>query len=192
MSGSEQVPDGPSGDPDAAGGREADQGVDAVKAALGRARAAAAAKGLRPGRPGRVAGRRQRRSGPAAFSGAYPDARDPQPFANSVDRLVSELGWSRQLAVGGVMSRWAEIVGPQIAEHARPVSFADHVLILDASSTAWATQLRLLAPKLIARIAEELGDGVVTRLVIKAPPAPSWRKGRLHISDGRGPRDTYG
>lgn len=164
-----------------------------MRAALGRARAAAAAKGLRPGSAGRrVAGRRRRRSGPGAFSGAHPDARDPQPFATSVDRLVVELGWSRELAVGGVMARWAEIVGPQIAQHATPVSFHDQVLIVDASSTAWATQLRLLAPRLVARIAEELGDGVVTRIVIKAPPAPNWAKGRLRVSDGRGPRDTYG
>jgi hypothetical protein len=58
-------------------------------------------------------------------------------------------------------------------------------------ATAWATQLRLVQTQLLAKIANAVGDGVVTVLKISGPTAPSWRKGPRHIS-GRGPRDTYG
>jgi predicted nucleic acid-binding Zn ribbon protein len=64
-------------------------------------------------------------------------------------------------------------------------------LTVQASSTAWATQLRLLQRELIKRIAAGVGNGVVKRLKIKGPDAPSWRHGPRH-APGRGPRDTYG
>ena len=60
------------------------------------------------------------------------------------------------------MGRWAEIVGAEVAAHAEPVSWADGELVVQADSTAWATQIRLLAPTLLARLATELGAGAVT------------------------------
>jgi predicted nucleic acid-binding Zn ribbon protein len=83
------------------------------------------------------------------------------------------------------------VVGEQIAEHAQPVALRDGVLSIAAESTAWATQLRLVQSQLLAKIANAVGDGVVTVLKISGPTGPSWRKGPRHIS-GRGPRDTYG
>ena len=65
------------------------------------------------------------------------------------------------------------------------------MLTVTAESTAWATQLRIIQRQVLAKIAAEVGDGVVTSLRITGPVSPSWRKGRLHIA-GRGPRDTYG
>jgi len=82
-------------------------------------------------------------------------------------------------------------VGEQIAEHAQPVALREGILHITAESTAWATQLRLVQSQVLAKIAAEVGDGVVTALRISGPEAPSWRKGPRHIS-GRGPRDTYG
>ena len=45
--------------------------------------------------------------------------------------------------------------------------------------------------ELIRRVAAGLGDGIVTRMRIHGPSAPSWRRGPRHVR-GRGPRDTYG
>ena len=59
-------------------------------------------------------------------------------------------------------------------------------------STAWATQLKLLAPTVVRRLNEELGHGTVTVIEVLGPHLPSWNKGRLSSRDGRGPRDTYG
>ena len=92
-------------------------------------------------------------------SGAHPDDRDPQLLGPTLDRLVADRGWQTDAAVGGVMGRWAEIVGPEVAAHAEPVSWQDGELVVQADSTAWATQIRLLAPTLLARLADELGAG---------------------------------
>jgi predicted nucleic acid-binding Zn ribbon protein len=82
-------------------------------------------------------------------------------------------------------------VGPEIAAHATPVAFADGELVVEADSTAWATQIRLLAPSLLARLAEDLGAGTVTAVSVRGPRAPSWKRGPWSVR-GRGPRDTYG
>jgi predicted nucleic acid-binding Zn ribbon protein len=96
-----------------------------------------------------------------------------------------------RVAEGAVFAQWRSVVGEQIAAHATPTVLRDGVLSVSAESTAWATQLRMVQPQLLAKIAATVGDGVVTALKITGPAAPSWRKGPLHIA-GRGPRDTYG
>jgi predicted nucleic acid-binding Zn ribbon protein len=108
-----------------------------------------------------------------------------------VSRLSTQLGWTSRLANGRVFGQWATLVGAEVAEHAQPVSLNNGELTVRASSTAWATQLRLLQRQLLARIAAGVGHGVVTTMRIQGPTAPSWRKGPRHIP-GRGPRDTYG
>jgi predicted nucleic acid-binding Zn ribbon protein len=105
--------------------------------------------------------------------------------------LAKSRGWTPKVAEGTVFAQWPTVVGEQIAEHAEPTALRDGVLSVAAESTAWATQLRMVQAQLLAKIAAAVGDGVVTALKITGPVAPSWRKGKLHIS-GRGPRDTYG
>lgn len=159
----------------------------AAREAVARARAAAAARGLRPGSPGR---RRPRVAGESR-SGARSDDRDPQLFGSGMERLIAERGWDVDVAVGGVMGRWSSVVGAQVAAHCAPETFRDGVLMVRADSTAWATQVRLLVPTVLRRLAEELGDGVVEQLQVKGPSAPNWRRG-VRAVRGRGPRDTYG
>jgi predicted nucleic acid-binding Zn ribbon protein len=142
---------------------------------------------------------RRRRTEPRA-TGAHPDDRDPQTLDQTLGRLISEQGWNRDLRMHAVFSRWELIVGREVAQHATPVSFvpADvsddgggHVVV-HTDSTAWATQMRLLAATVVRRLNEELGDGTVARIEVRGPVAPSWKKGRRSVRDGRGPRDTYG
>jgi predicted nucleic acid-binding Zn ribbon protein len=144
-------------------------------------------RGAGPPRPGS----RPRRTDPRA-SGAFPDDRDPQQLDSTIGRLIDERGWRTDVRVHGVFSRWTALVGPQVAEHCRPEAFADGKLLVRTDSTAWATQMRLLAPTVVRRLNEELGDGTVTYIDVKGPNAPSWRKGPRSVRDGRGPRDTYG
>ena len=172
-------------------------GAAAVRAALERVRASAASRGARPGGPAgtpggpRASGRR-RIAGEPRRSGPGPDARDPQPVAANIQRLVTERGWTTAVSVGGVIGRWDSVVGADIAAHCRPDSFADGVLTVRADSSAWATQVRLLAPVLLRRLAEEVGEDTVRTVVVRGPSAPSWRRGPRVAPGSQGPRDTYG
>lgn len=117
--------------------------------------------------------------------------RDPQPLGKILIKEIIERKWNTDMARGMVVSKWDEIVGEEIAAHVTIESFDEGVLKLQASSTAWATQVRLLQSQLLSTIADTVGDGVVHQLKIVGPPAPNWRKGRYYVK-GRGPRDTYG
>jgi predicted nucleic acid-binding Zn ribbon protein len=162
-------------------------GPDLVRAALASARAAARAKGVVPGTPARRSPRRP----PAVRSGAGPDARDPLPFGAAIARVVAERGWQESTAAGRVLGDWSRLVGPEIADHCRPTGLVDGELVLVAESSAWATQLRLLTRTLQARLTAQVGEGVVTSVVVRGPTTPDWRRGPRRVR-GRGPRDTYG
>jgi predicted nucleic acid-binding Zn ribbon protein len=100
-------------------------------------------------------------------------------------------GWQRSAAEARLFASWPAVVGADVAEHCRPIKLERGELSIEAESTAWAAQLRLLSGRLLARIGGEVGEGVVTRLAIHGPVAPSWTRGERRVR-GRGPRDTYG
>lgn len=162
---------------------------EVARAALNRAKAAARARGAEPGRPAprRASGTR----GTARGDVRTGDGRDPMLVGDTLARLAAERGWSEPLSVGGVVGRWREVVGEEIAEHCTPETFEDGLLVVRADSTTWATSLRLLAPRLLARLAEEVGPDVVTEVRVLGPAGPRWAKGKRSVP-GRGPRDTYG
>lgn len=166
--------------------------VDAAQAALNRMRTIAKSRGeLRISRS-RLGEKSSSKAKQKPFLGAkYGGGRDPQGLGNVVSRLVSDRGWSSPLAVGSVMAQWDSLVGPEIAAHCRPESFEATTLHVRCDSTSWATQLRLLSSSLLAKFDAELGHGVVTKIMVLGPSAPSWRKGYRNVK-GRGPRDTYG
>lgn len=125
-------------------------------------------------------------------SGAHPDDRDPQLLDSTIGRLIAEQGWGTDVRVHGVFSRWEHLVGRDVAAHCRPEAFHDGRLVVRTDSTAWATQMRLLAPNAVRRLNQELGDNTVLVIDVQGPTGPTWRKGSRSVRDGRGPRDTYG
>nr|WP_221380953.1 DciA family protein [Actinoplanes polyasparticus] len=173
------------GPADEASGPELARAV--LDAALAKRRdAAARSPRRRPGGSGEGSGRR-----PRGYSGPGPDPRDPQLFGDMLQRLMKARGWERPKAEATVFGAWEKVVGPEIAQHCRPVKLDAGVLTVEAESTAWATQLRMLNAKLLRNIAGEVGHNVVTKMNIHGPAAPSWNKGPRRVQ-GRGPRDTYG
>ena len=155
-----------------------------AREALNRAKAAARERGMRPGMP-------RKRADFTVRSGPGRDGRDPQLFGSTMSALLRERGWEEDVSVGGAIGRWREVVGDEIADHSTPEHFEDHVLHVRASSTAWATQLKLLSPQLLMRLAAELGEGVVSEVRVQGPVGRSFSRGQRSVK-GRGPRDTWG
>ncbi|WNI19691.1 DUF721 domain-containing protein [Actinacidiphila sp. ITFR-21] len=162
-------------------------GVDLARVALRAAKEQARARGAAA-----VQKRQARRGG--LRSGARADGRDPLPLGAAISRLITERGWEAPAAVGGVMGRWPQIVGPEVALHCAPDRYDEDACVLTVScdSTAWATQLRLLAPTLVARLNADLGHGTVKLIKVQGPAAPPRTYGRLRAPGSRGPGDTYG
>lgn len=168
------------------------KGMDLVRRTLEEARGAARSQGKDVGR-GRTSAAKPApiRGGQRRWSGPGPDSRDPQTLGVATSALAKSRGWSPRVAEGAVFAQWKTVVGEQISEHATPSTLREGVLTVEAESTAWATQLRLVQTQLLAKIAAAVGDGVVNSLRIVGPTGPTWRKGKLNVP-GRGPRDTYG
>lgn len=165
--------------------------VDAAQSALNRMRTLAQGRGdvrIARSRLGEKSVPKTKRQ---AFLDTNDGGRDPLGLGKVVGRLVTDRGWSSPLAVGSVMAQWNTLVGPDISAHCQPESFEVTTLHVRCDSTSWATQLRLLSPSLLARFDAELGRGVVSKILVLGPTAPSWRKGFRNVK-GRGPRDTYG
>jgi predicted nucleic acid-binding Zn ribbon protein len=165
-----------------------DDAVDPVKAALRSAQRISRSQNKRR----RQRPRRDEAAKRGGYSGAWPDDTDPQSLASVAAGYVADRGWERPLSEARVFTDWARIVGSDVAAHCSPSALRDGELRISAESTAWATQLRLLAGTLLARIVAELGRDVVTKVIITGPVGPSWKHGPRSVHGARGPRDTYG
>ncbi|KUL77630.1 MULTISPECIES: DUF721 domain-containing protein [unclassified Streptomyces] len=163
-------------------------GVDLARVALRAAKEQARARGDAAHQ------KKQARRGGGLRSGARADGRDPLALGAAINRLINERGWETPAAVGGVMGRWPEIVGEDVAKHCVPERYDEdeRVLVVRCDSTAWATNLRLLAPTLVARLNEDLGHGSVRQIKVQGPGGPARRYGPLRAPGSTGPGDTYG
>ncbi|HEY1916827.1 MAG TPA: DciA family protein [Streptosporangiaceae bacterium] len=182
-------------DDNAAGQDEAQRRLTSAREALADAISDARARGASPALPRTGKGinshtERLNNAGPSRRRSA--SGEDPTPLGAAIKRLLNERGWQQQAAVGSALGRWAEIVGPELAAHAKPDGLTDGELVVIADSTAWATQLRLLAATLVKRLNAELGDGTVRRVKVRGPAGPPRQPGAWRAPGGRGPRDTYG
>ncbi|CAM5331584.1 DciA family protein [Streptomyces hirsutus] len=97
-------------------------GVDLARVALRAAKEAARARGD-------VA---QQEAGAARWPalGARGDRRDPMALGAAINRLLTERGWEAPAAVGGVMGRWPEIVGEDVAKHCEPERYDEDERVL--------------------------------------------------------------
>ena len=131
----------------------------------------------------RAAKRRERGSRKAA---------DPQSFGAAIEAFLKVRGWQNDARVHAVLSRWAEIAGPEIADHCTPTSLRDGELSLTAESTAWATQLRLISRQIADRVNTDAAALVVKSVKVTGPSSGRGRPGEWRVAGGRGERDTYG
>jgi predicted nucleic acid-binding Zn ribbon protein len=122
---------------------------------------------------------------------AFSPGRDPLHMSDALKELTGHLGWDASLAEAKMFVEWPSLVGEGVADHAKPVGVENGKLIIQASSSAWATQLRLMRHELIVVLAEKLPEVPIDSITVLAPGAPSWKNGPRSVP-GRGPRDTYG
>ena len=103
--------------------------------------------------------------------------RDWQPFhggvdgvgpkaTNSANKLVpavmKQLGLEQRLQQSQVFYLWADIVGPDIARHAKPVSLRDGKLIVAVDHPVWLQELvRYDKPLILQKVLERVGKKAV-------------------------------
>jgi predicted nucleic acid-binding Zn ribbon protein len=119
-------------------------------------------------------------------------AGEPTSFGAAIQAFLTVRGWDEDANVHAVLSRWPKIAGPEIADHCVPVSLRGGELVLQAESTAWATQLTLLARQIKDRVNADRGSVVVKAVRVHGPTSSRPAAGGWRVRGGRGERDTYG
>ena len=117
---------------------------------------------------------------------------DPQSLQSVLSEVIAGRNWGQGVAEGNLFSNWIDIVGAEIAQHTTPISLVDGRLTIQSSSSAWATQMRLMQDDLLKTISSSAPGALVEQLNVIGPHAPSWKRGIRSIRGARGPRDTYG
>ena len=98
-----------------------------------------------------------------------PDPEGPplRRIGEDLDVLVRRFGAPGGAKAAAVFTRWADAVGDAVASHATPLSLRGTTLVVGVDAPAYATQLRMLTPQLLARLADLAGPGVVDAVEVR-------------------------
>ena len=77
----------------------------------------------------------------------------PTPLADALVSYFKQAGLTKRVQQAGIIEEWAELVGPQIASVTAPESVTpDGLLRVRVASAAWANELSLMSPRILARL----------------------------------------
>jgi predicted nucleic acid-binding Zn ribbon protein len=87
-------------------------------------------------------------------------SRRPMAVREALQSYLARTGLERRLAQAQVVPEWPRLVGPQIAKVTEPESVtADGTLFVRVATSAWMTELQLMAPEIMARLNAGRGPG---------------------------------
>ena len=77
----------------------------------------------------------------------------PTPLAEALASYLQKQGLVKRMQQAGIVEDWATLVGPQIAAVTAPESVTqDGVLRVRVATAAWANELSLMTPRILARL----------------------------------------
>jgi predicted nucleic acid-binding Zn ribbon protein len=95
-----------------------------------------------------------------------PRSPEPEVLGSILDALVTSRPWEAGLALGALGRRWDAVVGERLALECEPAALAGGVLVIKASSSAWAAQIRFLSGEIGGRANECLGADLVREVKV--------------------------
>jgi predicted nucleic acid-binding Zn ribbon protein len=79
--------------------------------------------------------------------------RIPTLLADALTSYFKQSGLTKRVQQAGIVEEWAALVGPQIAAVTAPESVTpDGMLRVRVATAAWATELSLMSPRILARL----------------------------------------
>ena len=79
--------------------------------------------------------------------------RRPSSIADALASYLKGSGFSKRLQQAGIIEEWPALVGPQIAAVTAPESVTpDGLLRVRVATAAWANELSLMSPRILARL----------------------------------------
>ena len=97
----------------------------------------------------------------------------PRKLAASLDRMLSHMDAPNPDLLRAVFVQWPEIVGADLAAHARPSAIDGQTLVVTADDPTWASQLRWLENQLVDSIERASGSSRVKSIKVRVEPRGS-------------------
>lgn len=82
--------------------------------------------------------------------------RSPRPATQAL--RAARARFAPKTGLAAVQSGWAEMVGPQLAAVASPVSERDGEVTVECDDSVWLQELDLMQSQLLQRLEEHLGE----------------------------------
>ncbi len=102
--------------------------------------------------------------------GARRGGDEPIPIASSLDDVRADLGLPAADGYAALEAAWPELVGADVAQHARLSGVRAGALLVVVDHPAWATQLRYLEDVIVGRARAVLGEDAVVSLRWRVEP----------------------
>lgn len=96
-----------------------------------------------------------------------PEGGRPKTLGEILPALLEKLGLAKGVREHAVLGRWAEIVGPKIAEVSSAERIRDGKLWVAVSHPAWRNELTFMKRELIEKVNRELGAEIVKDIIFR-------------------------
>jgi predicted nucleic acid-binding Zn ribbon protein len=91
----------------------------------------------------------------------------PVPIGQSLQRLIADMGIGGRLLERRAMLLWDEVVGPEIAQAARPDRMARGSLHVRVRTATWRHTLLFHREEIRRKLNDRLGEETVKQIVLK-------------------------
>jgi len=86
---------------------------------------------------------------------------EPRAAGDILAKVMSDLGLSEKLREREALTRWPELVGPEVAQRSQALRIREGVLYVRVDSASWRQELHFLKGKILDIYRERLGPGRV-------------------------------
>ena len=91
----------------------------------------------------------------------------PEAVGGLIDRVLADLGAGTTARAVRIADHWLDAVGPEIADHSRPVAIRGDVLEVSVETSVWCQQLQLRIPEILAGLRRSVGDDAPARVWLR-------------------------
>lgn len=91
---------------------------------------------------------------------------DPKSIGESLRDFRAEVAPATPMA--GVQAIWDRVVGERISAVTEVVGEQEGIVTVECSSSVWAQELEMMAPRILSRLGEEMGDSAPEKLRFRA------------------------
>ena len=92
------------------------------------------------------------------------------PIGEVLDGIIDRCRSGSQGGITRLIRVWDKVIGPPIADNARPFAIKGALLLVHVSSSAWMHQLRFLKDDLLNKLNGGLGDQPIEEIKFKIGP----------------------